>query len=184
VRAHRHDAGRLALDTAVVGHFQQQGRDRPLQFDLANPQLAQGREADAGATLRKLCEQPKATGGPLNNLAWLLTNKGGKVDEALSLINRAIEIDGETPEPLDTRGTIYLAMGRNDAAIRDLEDALAARPLPEIYFHLARAYLVAGRRNDAGEAIRKAESGGPRVEGLHPAEPSAFNRLLGELTQR
>jgi tetratricopeptide (TPR) repeat protein len=120
-------------------------------------------------------------GSSYNNLAWLLALQGGREDEALSLANRAIELDGAIPDLLDTRALAYLATGRGDLAIQDLEEAIAVSPAPDKSFHLARAYALAGRRREADEALQEARDAGLRPEDLHPLERATYQLLLKQL---
>ena len=64
--------------------------------------------------------------------------------EALELIQRAVQVRGDTAELLDTRGVIYLALSKNDLAVQDLEEANAQVPSAPRWFHLARGYQAAG----------------------------------------
>ena len=59
-----------------------------------------------------------------------------KAGEAIKLVGQAIELEGETPDLLDTRGIAQLALNRPDQATRDLEDAISVSPTPDKYFHL------------------------------------------------
>ncbi|HEV3162523.1 MAG TPA: tetratricopeptide repeat protein [Isosphaeraceae bacterium] len=154
-----------------------------IQFDLANLRCLQGRYDEAESILRRLHERGKGQSGPLNNLAWMLAVQGTKQTEALSLINQAIELYGETPDLLDTRALVHLAMGQHEVAAHDLEDAIVAGPSAETYLHLARAYLADGRRSDADEALRRANSSGLKVGTLHPLERKSYDLLVEALTR-
>ena len=152
-----------------------------LQFDLANVLSIWGRPEDALAIYRKLYKNDPSKSGPLNNIAWLLALQGSKGDEALSFVNKAIEIDGETTDLLDTRAMVYLTINRQDAAIEDLDDAIALGPTPDKYFHLARAYLAASDRDQAAEAFQEAVALGLKEGDLHPLEREHFRRVRKEL---
>ena len=54
--------------------------------------------------------------------------RDGNGDEALKLVSEAILRDGPTPDLLEARAIAYMTIGRSDAAIKDLEDAIAVRP--------------------------------------------------------
>jgi tetratricopeptide (TPR) repeat protein len=80
--------------------------------------------------------------------AWL-DMKEGRMKEALELINKRLENDQSDATAWRLRGQINLALAEQDQAIMDLKhsknllDAAATRVL------LARAYLMAGRNEDA-----------------------------------
>ena len=63
----------------------------------------------------------------LNNLAELLALQKIKLDEALQDVNRAIEVRGPEGAIVNTRASVYLALGRTQDAIRELEKALRDR---------------------------------------------------------
>lgn len=170
------------LEAAVRRHPEKDA----LQFDLANLRMLQGRYADAEAVFRAVHERDRTKSAPLNNLAWLLAVRGdGRGPEALSLVQKAIELDGERPELLDTRGVVHLANGQAALAVQDLEDAVVAAPSSaEMRYHLARAYLTAGKRVEAVRTLRDAESLGLTAETLHPLERKTFDQLRGDLARR
>lgn len=148
-----------------------------MQFDLANLRSLEGRYDEAEAIYRRLYESNKGQGSPLNNLAWMLACQGTKLSEASSLIDHAIDLDGENPDFLDTRALVQLALGHFEPAVHDLEDAIAVKPGAELYFHLAQAYLKAGRTEDAKDAFRRAIDAGVKQETLHPLERQAYRDL-------
>jgi tetratricopeptide (TPR) repeat protein len=159
-------------------------RNAALLFHLANIRCLEGQYAEAEALYRRAQACDPETSGPLANLAWLLARRDGRGTEALGLIARAMKLDGPAPDLLDTRAAIELVLGRGDPAIIDLEDAVAVGPSALKHVHLAQAYLMAGRRNDAGAAVRKARAAGLRVERLTPLERGGCERLLEELARR
>lgn len=153
-----------------------------IQFDLANLRSLQGRYDEAADIYRTIFEREPTRGVPLNNLAWMLILKGGQPAEAMQAIAKAMELEGETPELLDTRALIYLAMNDADRAIQDLEDALVVQPKSaEMHFHLAQAYQKRGRTNDATDAFNQAKTLGLTAEKLHPLERPRFNRMAAEV---
>jgi tetratricopeptide (TPR) repeat protein len=153
-----------------------------IQFDLANLRSLQGRYDEAAQIYRAIFQREKSRGAPLNNLAWMLALQGGKAAEAMEAITKAMELEGETPELLDTRALIYLAKNQPDEAIQDLENALVVQPKnAEMHFHLAQAYQLRGRAGEAAEMFNQAKTLGLTVEKLHPLERDRFTRMAGEL---
>jgi tetratricopeptide (TPR) repeat protein len=117
----------------------------------------------------------------LNNLAWLLAQTNGNKDDALKLIQRAIERQGDVPDFLDTRAVVEMGKSQADAAVRDLEQANADQPTASRTFRLAQAYYLANNRDKALEALRRAKSSGLKPEDLHPTEQMAFRKVNAEL---
>lgn len=157
-----------------------------LQFDLGNLRCLQGNFKEAEGVFRDVHRRNVAIGAPLNNLAWMLALlDDGRTDEALSLIDQAIDLDGATPDLLDTRALINIVRKQADPAIKDLEDAIRVAPTKDKYFHLARAYYLANRVADSRNAFRKAvQDLGLTKTDLHPLERKAYDELNSALTQK
>lgn len=154
-----------------------------IRFDLANLRTYQGKCDTAEAIYREYFEKNPKIAAPLNNIAWLLALQEGKGAEALATIERAIAMDGDVPSLLDTRAMAYLALGKPAEAIADLNRAVASEPTADQYFHLARAYQAADRRDEAGEALRKAKELGLAPAELHPLERPSYERLVAVMAK-
>src|SRR6266849_5614464 len=113
-----------------------------LRACLANLYDFQSRYSEAIELYRKVLIQDGQNPMALNNLAWLLALKERRTDDALGLINQAIEKMGPGPSLLDTRGVIFLTMGKPDRALEDLNQAHADMPTPANCFHLAEAHQL------------------------------------------
>jgi tetratricopeptide (TPR) repeat protein len=154
-----------------------------LQAALGALHIFQGRYDDAQACYRKALAAEARNVGALNNLAWLLALRGGDPAEALGLVQQAVEAAGPDASLLDTRALIQLARGRRDLALVDLRAAVAARPSPVLYFHLARACLP-GDRKGAAEAWQQASRLGLSEGRLDPLERAAYRELRAELERK
>ncbi len=152
-----------------------------LAFALANLRERQGMFQEAEALYRRDIERGRDSPISLNNLAWLMALRKENKEVALDLINRAIKHYGPSPEFLDTRGVIYLTSGDSRRAIEDLNQATVSQPSGPKYLHLAEAYLRAGNKEAAVEALAKARSKGLKPESLHPLEVTAYQQLLQSL---
>ena len=86
--------------------------------------------------------------GALNNLAYALSRDPSKLDEAMSLAQKAKEIAPESSQVRDTLGWIYYRKGMHKLAARELEGALAKGARPVIQLHLGLVY------NQLGETIK------------------------------
>lgn len=114
----------------------------------------------------------------MNNLAVILALRKTKLDEALRLVNRALELRGPEGAILDSRATVYLAMGKTNEALADLEEAVADDPTSGVrLFHQAQAFAAANRPNSARDAMRKALQAGLKPSDLQPLELPAYERL-------
>jgi tetratricopeptide (TPR) repeat protein len=147
----------------------------------AELQMLRGQYDDAVRLYRTVLSRRPKDPVPLNNLAYLLACKEGKVAEALDFANRAIDFAGPTAEMLDTRAVVYLKAGKAELALEDLQSALAQSPTPTMYFHLAEAHYRAKNRTAAVAALQKAVDGGLRVENVQALERTVFQQLRTEL---
>ena len=81
-------------------------------------------------------------------------------------------------------GGVYLASGNHQGAIKDFTEAVAQDPTWPKYFHLAQAYLEAGNRAAALQALTKAKEKGLTDEDLHSLEVPAYHQILPKLGMR
>jgi tetratricopeptide (TPR) repeat protein len=136
-----------------------------------------GDYSKAEALYRRIIDQNDRDGIAANNLAWLIALKDGKSRDALSLIDKAIELKGPLPDFLDTRGVVYLIGGEGQKAIADLETAVKAAPSSSKWFHLAQAYLHQHDKQKAKKCLEAAKSLG-LPSGLHQLEQVAYQKVL------
>jgi tetratricopeptide (TPR) repeat protein len=168
------------LDAAI----QKNSTDAALLLCLADLRDFQARFDDAAMIYRTIINRDNRNVIALNNLAFLLAHKDGGAAEALSLINRAIGIAGPAPELLDTRASVFLALGDVNKAVEDLHQAIDrtginTAAMASQQFHLARAYHMARRTGDAQVAFRQARDSAGTVP--HPLERRTYEGLTKEL---
>lgn len=109
--------------------------------------------------LRKAVELPSTKEVPdaYNALGYLYAEQGIKLDEAETLVRRALKSAPTSGAYLDSLGLIYFKQGKLDAAIENLEQALRYLPdTPEILSHLADAYLEKGLEQKALQTLEHA----------------------------
>jgi tetratricopeptide (TPR) repeat protein len=123
----------------------------------------------------------------LNNMAWTLSENLEQYSAAFDRINEAFNKAGAYPQFLDTRGVIFTRLNRLDEAIKELlsaaHNAKGTSSYPTIQFHLARAYYLANRKEDARVALERARSADPKlkVESLEPKERGELEELSAKL---
>ena len=103
----------------------------------------------------------------MNNLAFLLAENGGNLDEALGLAQSAAQKVPGQSHFSDTIGYVYLKKGMRDNAVRTFSGLVQKYPTnPTFHYHLAMALLETGdkaaARNELGAALAN-----------HPAEDEA-----------
>ena len=92
-----------------------------------------------------------------NALGYLYAEQGINLDEAATLVRRALKSVPKSGAYLDSLGFIYFKQGKLDAAIENLEQALHYLPdTPVILLHLADAYLRKGLKQKALQTLEQA----------------------------
>lgn len=152
-------------------------RHNALLLMMADVRTTQKRYTDAEKFYREIIKANKRDAVAMNNLAVLLGLRKTKLGEALKLINRAMAIAGPVGPMLDSRATVYMARAEPEKAIADLDRAIAEAATPVRLFHLAQAHQQAGRKQDAVEAMKKADSLGLKPKQLQPLELPIYDKL-------
>ena len=118
-------------------------------------------EADFRRALELNPEQPQV----LNWLGYSLVERGEKLDEALDMIERAVEARPDSGAIIDSLGWVYFKLGRYDEAVEPLERAAALEATdPIVNDHLGDAYFVVGRQREARFQWQRALSFDPEPE--------------------
>jgi tetratricopeptide (TPR) repeat protein len=84
-----------------------------------------GNSGEAEANYRKALDISPESPIAANNLAWLLVDNGGNLDEALRLASGAVEKHQNVAEYYDTLGYVYLKKGLTSPAVEQLRKAVA-----------------------------------------------------------
>ncbi|MBM3329170.1 MAG: tetratricopeptide repeat protein [Calditrichaeota bacterium] len=93
----------------------------------------------------------------LNNFAYLLSEANRRLEDALSMVEKALELRPETPSFRDTRGWVLYRLGRFDEALTDVRKALEDEDSnAELYSHLAQVLEALNRSEEARSAWQKA----------------------------
>lgn len=152
-------------------------RATPLLILMADLYAGQGRYDEAEKIYREVLGTEPDNAVAMNNLAVMLALKKAELPEALKLINKALEISGPVPQMLDSRATVYMAMGKPAEALKDLETAVADLDGPTQYFHQAHAYLLSGKQTEARNAFEEAKKRKLTRASVQPLEQPVFDQL-------
>lgn len=160
-------------------------RPRSTALLMARAELRdiQGRFDDAAADYRAVLDIEPTHVVALNNLAWLSAHRPGQEKDALTLIEQAIDQNGPRPELVDTRASVYLALGRTGPAIQDLSDVTKDQPSAFRWLRLAKAHLDAADRDAAQQALARARLAGLDLGRLHPLEKAEAQAVIRRLEQ-
>jgi tetratricopeptide (TPR) repeat protein len=148
---------------------------------LAELEEMRGRHEEVVRLYRRVLSLQPGNVVAMNNLAYYLSVKEGKHDEALDLLKKVLEMRGPIGEILDTRGLIYLGAKRPDDALKDFQAAVKQDAGPVKLFHLARGYLAVEDLTAAREYYKKAKAQGLKEEALPPLERQAWKDMAERL---
>ena len=116
----------------------------------------------------------------LNHLGYLLATRGDQLDEAVSLVQRALKTSPDQPEYLDSLGWAYFKRGDLNDALKYLSAAAAKLPEhSEIQDHLGDVHLQRGALQEAIAAWTKALAG--NGQGI---EKAAIERKLQDARRK
>jgi tetratricopeptide (TPR) repeat protein len=101
-----------------------------------------------------------------NALGYTLADRTNRLDEALELIETALELAPEDPFIMDSMGWVQYRKGNVDQGLHYLQRAFSSRPDPEIAAHLGEVLWVSGKRDEAQKIWREALQDSPKNEVL------------------
>jgi Flp pilus assembly protein TadD len=106
-----------------------------------------------------------------NNLAWMLAESGGDLDEALRLAQVAQEKLPDLPNVLDTLAWVHYKKANYPAAIDLLRNCVGKDPKNAVYqYHLGMAYFKSGDRQRARTSLTEALKLSPSFAGSEEAK--------------
>jgi tetratricopeptide (TPR) repeat protein len=191
LRGHRDKATKerfKMLEEWVAEGLSVESNPQQIKLLLAELYDLQGKYADVIKTYREILADKDANSYQRalvkNNLAFVLAitkENAAALDEALKITDEAISVLGPTSDLLDTRGLVYLNMGKSKEALGDLRTSIAADASSTKYFHLALAEKQAGNVDAAKTALAKAVEMGVDANQFTPLEKSNFDKLTIEL---
>lgn len=149
------------------------------EFLLASAYERTGRRQDAVSAFQKLIADNPQDHLALNYLGYMWAERGENLDQALDLVQRALDLDPGNGAYLDSLGWIYYQLGKYDEALRELQRAVQLVPDDAtLQEHLGDTYRVLGHSAEAASSYRRAldlnsedaEAVQRKLEGLEPAE--------------
>jgi Flp pilus assembly protein TadD len=137
-------------------------KDPAVILMLANAQELAGRKQEAIGNYRRLLELQGDNPIAMNNLAFLIAETGGDLDEALKLAQRALEKNRDQPAFSDTLGWVYLKKNMHDSALQIFTTLVTKDPgNAGFQYHLGMTYLAKGDKTKARDAFTAALSKKP-----------------------
>jgi len=123
--------------------------------------------------LRNIIAQKPDYHHAYNALGYSLADRGIRLQEARSLIVKALEFAPEDPFITDSLGWVEFRMGNSKEALAILTRAYKTRPDPEIAAHLGEVHWSLGQRDQALQVWRE----GLKLDPKHQALLDAIKRL-------
>ena len=104
---------------------------------------------DAEIDLRRLVEEDPDNADYLNALGYTLTDRTDRHEEALALIERALELKPDAPAIIDSMGWALHRLGRNEEALPHLRRAFELQRDAEVAAHLGEVLWALGQKDEA-----------------------------------
>ncbi|MCM3879476.1 MAG: tetratricopeptide repeat protein [Vicinamibacterales bacterium] len=146
--------------TTLQGAVAKMPDEPALQLELASALERQKKFGDAEAVFRKMIAEQPSDANALNSFGYMLAERGQKLDEAVSFVERALKLDPGNPAYLDSLGWAYYKQGQYDRAEPPLREAAEKLPtVSVIQSHLGDALLKRGLYQDAIDAWQRAIDG-------------------------
>jgi tetratricopeptide (TPR) repeat protein len=131
-----------------------------VKLQLASTFERERKYNDAEAVFRQMIAEDPKNADALNSLAYMLAERGQKLDEAVTLVERALAIEAGNGAYLDTLGWAYYKQNRLDRAEKPLRDAAEQLPsVSVIQDHLGDLLNKRGLFQEAIDAWQKALDG-------------------------
>lgn len=101
-----------------------------------------------------------------NALGWFYAERGIRLDDALTLIQKALQANPENPYYLDSLGWVYFKQGLKEQALEQLLRAAALAEDSIIFDHLGDVYLELGQPEKARAQWQRSLDLDPDIKGV------------------
>lgn len=133
-----------------------------------------GNIGQAEVDLRALLATEPSDARALNALGFMLTVHSNRLDEAETLIAKALALTPEEPSVIDSMGWLRFRQGRPNEALSLLAKAYEAFPDPEVAAHYGEALWATGDHARAEAILHRALEATPD----HPVLRDTLKRLM------
>ncbi|HNQ04901.1 MAG TPA: tetratricopeptide repeat protein [Thiobacillaceae bacterium] len=117
--------------------------------------------------LRRMIQLKPDYAHAYNALGYTLADRTSRLDEAIDLLQKALNLAPEDPFILDSMGWALFKAKRYPEAVEYLRRAYAGRSDPEIAAHLGEVLWVKGEREEARRVWQGGLKADPHNESLH-----------------
>ncbi len=156
------DAGRTQESFDILGAALTKSPDNTdLLYDYAMAAERIDRLPVMETSLRRLIALRPDEPNAYNALGYTLADRGIRLDEARTLIEKALSIAPNDAHILDSMGWVLYRQKDNAAAVRYLRQAYAIRPEVDIAAHLGEVLWTEGKQDEARQLWREARTREP-----------------------
>lgn len=131
--------------------------DGDLLYDLALTAEKLGRTEEMERHLRRVIVLQPENAHAYNALGYSFADRNTRLEEARTLIRKAVELSPDDPFIADSLGWVEFRLGNRAEALRILEAAYKKRPDPEIGAHLGEVLWAQGERERAVDIWKQAK---------------------------
>ncbi len=147
------------------------------------------RDEEAARLYRRILDLDSNDVVAMNGLAWFLCESQRQYQEALDLATRGLALAPHYSDLRDTRGVIYYRLARYEDAVRELTMCVDqysgnAPALTSARFHLGRAYIALGHKEEAREELTQSLALQGQIGGLTPSDRAEAKRLLAQVQEQ
>lgn len=134
-------------------HLEREPNDSQFKHILAEAYVSTGNKRKAVEQYKTLVNENPGNAFLLNNLAWMLHDAGDHAS-ALVYADKALAINNENAQILDTHGVILLALDKYERAEASLDKALSIEPKSFVFHaHSAQLALARGDKDKAKKLL-------------------------------
>lgn len=168
----KHDRHRQALEllSQALEQHRESGR---LIYAHALTSNRLGDSATYESGLRKLLQRDPDNATLLNALGYQLIEDDARLDEALQLIGKALQLRPDDPAIIDSMGWVQYRLGNHGEAVKYLREAMEKLPDHEIAAHLGEVLWMQGDREQALQVWQRGLEINPQSKII----PAAMKRL-------
>ncbi|HEX2011155.1 MAG TPA: tetratricopeptide repeat protein [Roseateles sp.] len=140
--------------------------DADILYEQAMMAEKLGRLEPMELLLRKVMELKPEHYHAYNALGYSLAERNTRLDEAKTLIAKALQYAPSEPFIVDSLGWVEFRLGNHQEALRLLRQAYQSRPDAEIAAHLGEVLWVAGQQDEARKVWGEGAKRDPKNEAL------------------
>lgn len=137
-----------------------------IKYDLAMLYAHQGRTEDFETLMQRVIELAPENANAYNALGYTYADHNRNLDEALKLLERALELDPDNPYILDSVGWYFYRVDDLEAAVEYLQRAYQGLPDAEVAAHLGEVLWASQRQDEARRIWREGFERDPENETL------------------